>query len=225
MAVYTIGKLIKETRERLHISQEELCGVVIAVSTLSKIENGKAAPSKKVREYLCQKLGLSNQLMAGEVTEVEMKRAEIECEVYNRLARQQYDYASLLEQYDGYREDYSILDKQFYLFGKAILYHNETNAHDLSESKFIAALNLTLPSFSIGMSLCNHYFSTLELLLINNIAICHYSSNKEEAMHMMRELKDYFETKGMDISEKAKHYPAILYNLQNWEGYAVYRLH
>jgi transcriptional regulator with XRE-family HTH domain len=103
MAVYTIGKLIKETRERLHISQEELCGVVIAVSTLSKIENGKAAPSKKVREYL----------------------------------------------------------------------------------------NLTLPSFSTGMSLCNHYFSTLELLLINNIAICHYSSNKEEAMHMMRELFVY----------------------------------
>jgi len=42
-------KLIKETRERLHISQEELCGVVIAVSTLSRIENGKGSIQESPR--------------------------------------------------------------------------------------------------------------------------------------------------------------------------------
>ena len=114
MAVCTIGKLIKETRERLHISQEELCGVVIAVSTLSRIENGKAAPSKKVREYLCQKLGLSNQLMAGEVTEVEMKRAVLEAYALFRVLNNEKAISDSIDMVNkDLGRDYSISKENF----------------------------------------------------------------------------------------------------------------
>ena len=64
MPLYSVGKVIKEARERLRCldkkkySQENLCDGICSVPTLSKIECGLQNPSKKVMEALLQRLGL-----------------------------------------------------------------------------------------------------------------------------------------------------------------------
>lgn len=52
------GSLIKYHRERLGITQKELCSGICVVSHLSKIENNKADPSPEIVEELFQKLGM-----------------------------------------------------------------------------------------------------------------------------------------------------------------------
>ena len=52
------GLLIRQARLRLNWSQEGLCRGICAPSYLSKIEQGKAAPSPEVTELLLRRLGL-----------------------------------------------------------------------------------------------------------------------------------------------------------------------
>ena len=52
------GLLIRQARLRLNWSQEGLCRGICAPSYLSKIEQGKAAPSPEVMELLFRRLGL-----------------------------------------------------------------------------------------------------------------------------------------------------------------------
>ena len=53
-----VGTLIRRERLRQNLSQEGLCRGVCAVSYLSKIEQGKAAPSPEVTELLLHRLGV-----------------------------------------------------------------------------------------------------------------------------------------------------------------------
>ena len=53
------GLLIRQARLRLNWSQEGLCRGICAPSYLSKIEQGKAAPSPEVTELLLRRLGLA----------------------------------------------------------------------------------------------------------------------------------------------------------------------
>ena len=52
------GLLIRQARLKLNWSQEGLCRGICAPSYLSKIEQGKAAPSPEVTELLLRRLGL-----------------------------------------------------------------------------------------------------------------------------------------------------------------------
>lgn len=45
METYNIGKIIRETRTRRNISQEELSDGICSPVTLSRIENGMQKPS------------------------------------------------------------------------------------------------------------------------------------------------------------------------------------
>lgn len=54
-----IGGLIKYHRERLDISQKELCYGICVVSHLSKIENNKVEPSDEIIDELFQRLGVN----------------------------------------------------------------------------------------------------------------------------------------------------------------------
>ena len=52
------GSLIKYHRERLGMTQRELCSGICVVSHLSKIENNKVDPSPEIVGELFQKLGM-----------------------------------------------------------------------------------------------------------------------------------------------------------------------
>ena len=56
MSIYKIGYIIKQRREELHYTQEELAEGICSVTTLSRIENGERLPSKDNFEMLFQRL-------------------------------------------------------------------------------------------------------------------------------------------------------------------------
>ena len=61
MSYYPLGHIIKNRREELQLSQEDLADGICAVATLSRIENGERMPSKNHYEMLMQRLGYAEE--------------------------------------------------------------------------------------------------------------------------------------------------------------------
>lgn len=59
MAVFQLGTVIKNRREELGITQEDLADGICSVPTLSRIENGERMPTKDHFEMFMQRLGYS----------------------------------------------------------------------------------------------------------------------------------------------------------------------
>lgn len=55
-----IGEAIRQRRLALGLTQEELCEGLCEPATLSRIENGRQAPSRSRANALLQRLGLPN---------------------------------------------------------------------------------------------------------------------------------------------------------------------
>ena len=54
MPIYPYGALIRQRREELGYTQEELADGICSVPTLSRIENGERLPTKEHSEMLLQ---------------------------------------------------------------------------------------------------------------------------------------------------------------------------
>ena len=57
MPIYPYGALIRQRREELGYTQEELADGICSVPTLSRIENGERLPTKEHSEMLFSRLG------------------------------------------------------------------------------------------------------------------------------------------------------------------------
>lgn len=215
-----IGLLIKEARERQGITQEELCGLAITPSTLSRIENGRVLPSRKNREYLCQKLGILESMIQYEPSKNDEEKMIIEKEIKKSVAIGTYNYSDLLIRYAEIMSEDSPLEKQFYKYASALKFSKETGDRRKSKEMLLEALSLTFPNFSFDIDLHKHYFSSLEITLMNCIALRIYDDDKNSALYIMRQLKDYCEMHLNPIAEIMNNYPTILFNVQNWEGFA-----
>ena len=73
-----IGKLIKEYRMRLGISQEDLCGDTCAVSTLSRLETGKHLPGRKQIEAFFSYMGTKPPINIIPMTEDDFRLYNLE---------------------------------------------------------------------------------------------------------------------------------------------------
>ena len=146
MDVYIIGKLIKEFRTRRKISQEELSFGLCAVSTLSKIENGKQIPNKKLAESLLNRLGFSVPFGDYQMSQIELKRWNIEYKINQMISKNDFDYAELLDEYKGLGE-MDFLENQQFLFFSAVreLYTGDKNC---AKNQFEDALKITVSDFS-----------------------------------------------------------------------------
>ena len=55
MVYYRLGDVIRELRDRLHMTQEELAAGICSVSSIAKIEKGSQMPSGRVAEALLRR--------------------------------------------------------------------------------------------------------------------------------------------------------------------------
>ena len=67
MSIYLFGPLIKQRREELGYTQEDLADGICSVPTLSRIENGERIPTKQHSEMLLQRLGYSDSFQAKQL--------------------------------------------------------------------------------------------------------------------------------------------------------------
>lgn len=56
---YDFGKVYKDIRESKGLTQEEVCGIVLSRTSLSKFESGKATPKYENMEFLLRQINMS----------------------------------------------------------------------------------------------------------------------------------------------------------------------
>lgn len=219
MAKYCIGALIYENRTRLKITQEELCDGICTPTTLSKIENGVQLPRRKTFEALVQRLGISEQCCFFPVSDNEMKRSNLEFRITRELSTGNFDILDLLEQYKECGEKMGTMEEQFYFQSMAMITLGRGGIYQEARHLLMKSIYLTIPHFSIPMPERYKLLTFDEIRIMNSIAIVEYQiGNTEKAITLMFYLKDYMNRNNIDLEEKAKLYPMILYNLSNWMG-------
>ena len=219
MEAYLIGSILKEYRTRFKISQEELCFDLCAVSTLSRIENGSQIPGRKLIESLFSRLGMNPPASSIPMTKTDFKRENLEYEIIDKLANNDFNIFQLLEEYKSCGNELDLLEEQFFRFFKS--YAEDKINHEANHAlkEFIEALHLTLKDYKIGLLPKAKLLTKTELIILNNIArMLYFTNQKEHAINLMEFLRSYFENGIVSEEEKAKNYPVILFNLENWYG-------
>lgn len=220
MDLYIIGKMIKEFRERQRISQEDLCDGLCAVSTLSRIETGKQLPNRKLTEALLGKLGIAVAPSDITMTQVEIRRWNIELAVTERILAEDKDFSDMLEEYEQLGNMDILEEQQLRFFRMMLGFMNGTKPSQLLEES-IVALRLTFPDFEYKHIPGNRLFTKTEMLLMNNIAVdAHNIGDCDYAINLLEYLLTYYKTKEVDSESVAKNLPPILFNLANWNGLA-----
>lgn len=219
MNTYLIGSIVKEYRIRLNISQEELCNNLCAVSTLSRIESCNQIPRRKLIEALFSRMGINPPTSGIPMSSADFKRENLEFTIYGLVSRGCFNIKSLLDEYKDCSDCMDVLEKQFYCFYRA-LYDDAMN-HDSRNALtcYIDALRLTAKDYRIERLPEGRLFTRIEVLILISISrTLYFLDKKDNAIAVMEFLRSYFERGIVSEEEKAKNYPVILFNLENWYG-------
>lgn len=219
MENYIIGSIIKEYRIRLEISQEDLAFGLCAVSTLSRIENGSQIPGRKLTEALFSKMGMNPPASAIPMNRSDFKRENLEYEIIDKTADGSFNIFEQLEAYKNCSASMDIFEQQFYSFFKSMAEDALNHNCEKSLQEFEAELKLTLPDYRNGEIPKVKLLTKTEIFILSNIARnLYFSGKKESATELMEFLYAYFEKGIVSEEEKAKTFPVILLNLENWYG-------
>lgn len=216
MENYIIGSILKEYRTRLNISQEDLCLDLCAVSTLSRIECGERVPGRKLLEALFSRMGVSRSVS---ITKTEFQRENLEFKINDMAALGNFEIFDLLEEYKNCSKQMVALEQQFYLFFKTMAEDFFKHNSEKALKNYEEALKISVKDYALGKIPNARLLTKTELLILNNISRTQYFfGQKDEAIELMEFLRSYFEKGIMSEEEKAKNYPVILFNLENWYG-------
>lgn len=171
MNVYFLGECIKKQREKLGLTQEQVCDGICEQVTLSRLENGRQTPSRTRVNAILQRLGLPEDryymLLTKNELEIEaLKKEIIAC---NALDRAEEGLAKV-EQLEKLVDAEEPLEKQFILRSKALL--GQLAGRCTKEEKLdllLQAIGLTIPDFDLE-KIGTHLYTVDEMKIINQIA-------------------------------------------------------
>lgn len=217
-----IGQIIKQKREELGLSQEELCEGICSPPTLSRIETGKQAPSCNHMNALLQRLGLPENRYYVMMTQQEMEIEKLVHEITSSEFR--YNFATetekerfrqqglaALQKLEPLAQENDTITKQFILCTKALLgkvsgLYTWADQRDL----FLDALRLTVPKFD-EEDISNQVYSYDEIKLITQIATNYgLDGQHKKAIDLLGQLLKY--TKRTNNMRLKKRIPLIAYN-------------
>ncbi len=219
-----IGTCIKNRREALGMSQEELCEGYCSVSTISRIENNSQIPSRSLAKGLLGRLGLSDDLLAIMVDQKSTTTRVLVREIRNDLIR--YHRAQGEERVwvqEQIKEKLLELEKivkpkdrsaqQFLLARKALLGgHEGTYDCNSKLAMQLSAIRITHPRFDPEDFQHSHY-SIDETRLIGQIASTYAEmGQRRRAIDMYRQLLRYVEKNDKELSGYANHFCFISHN-------------
>lgn len=219
-----IGTCIKNRREALGMSQEELCEGYCSVSTISRIENNSQIPSRSLAKGLLGRLGLSDDLLAIMVDQKSTTTRILVKEISNDLIRyhraQGEAHTRIQEQI---KEKLLELEKivkskdrsaqQFLLAQKALLGGPEGNYDSSSKLAMqLKAIQMTHPKFDPEDFQHSHY-SMDETRLISQIADTYAEmGQRRRAIDMYRQLLRYVEKNDKVLNGYANHFCLLSHN-------------
>ena len=217
MSYYPLGYIIKNRREELQLSQEDLAEGICSVSTLSRIENGARMPSKNHYEMLMQRLGYSalsldyftdTQAVIIHELKFKIRHAYIEKE-FGQCRR-------LLEKLTSLTGERSTIDTQFISLYDTLLNQKSMPVEEKLE-RLEAALRLTCPQY--GENFAPKVLSYEEICILNNIAQSYKALlQRPRTIELLYVIKNYYDRQVCSAEEALRTQPMILYNLSSSLG-------
>lgn len=153
------------------------------------------------------------------ITKTEFQRENLEFKINDMVAHDDFEIFDLLEEYKNCSENMAELERQFYLFFKTMAEDYFNHNCEKALKNYEEALKISVKDYALGKIPNARLLTKTELLILNNISRTQYFfGQKDEAIKLMEFLRSYFEKGIMSEEEKAKNYPVILFNLENWYG-------
>lgn len=190
-----IGAILRQRRQELKVTQEDLCRGICESSTLSRVESGKQSLSKLKLDVLLQRLGLSGDRYYAFLSreEKEVTRLCMEIAACNR--HNDYEIGlQKLEKLQSYPQIQEATIQQFILTSKTVLGKKTEGKKQVSYTEheqldlLMKAISLTQPQFSIE-SLEQRLYGIEEIRVIDRIAqVYSRMGNTEQALEIYPKL-------------------------------------
>lgn len=219
MAVYNIGKFIKEKRERLGINQDELCEGICSPATISRIEAGGRIPKSKVIVPLLQRLGLSDFIVDSMSTKEELEGMELITKMRSSYVNGNMEAAkTAFAEVKPHYEDLPINGRQFCRLFETIL---KVDSGELDYSQALPIyediMRMTVPGYSIDR--LPRLMSFEEINVLNNIAIAYgKTGGMDTAIAIYYAIKQFYDRHSTNIDNVLRTLPMIYYNLSKYLG-------
>lgn len=212
MSVFSLGSVIKNRRESLGITQEDLADGICAVPTLSRIENGERMPTKNNYELLFQRLGFSAIPETFFTDKQTFQLHELKYSIRHTVMGLDYDRArALLAEFIANCPEPSTVDSQFIRLHKTMLSKEPIPLPDKLRT-YEETLRMTCPKYQRGV--CPKVMAYDEIILLNNISICYgQMGDYSTAIQILTGIKDYYDSHIVQEEEAMRTQPMILYNL------------
>lgn len=201
MVYYRLGDVIRELRDRLHMTQEELAAGICSVSSIAKIEKGSQMPSGRVAEALLRRLKDSGCFFTGFAQTEEL----IELRNWGRV----------LERAKEDRKKGSLFEDQFYAYVLVIDHMKDGTDHAVLLLELMKILVMSMPLEELyDESAARRTYTYLELYILNSIAVQFYHMESFEPANRILERVYTYLKKWHSDGEIGKYLlPAVCNNL------------
>lgn len=179
MVYYRLGDVIRELRDRLHMTQEELAAGICSVSSIAKIEKGSQMPSGHVAEALLRRLKDSGCFFTGFAQPQEL------------LAIKSWEH--MLEQAKGGKRRGSLFEDQLYAYVRVTDRMKTGTDHAVLLFELMEILVMSMPLDELyDESARRRTYTYLELYILNSIAVQFYHMGSlEPANRILERVYDY----------------------------------
>ena len=212
MSIFQLGSIIRNRREELGYSQEDLADGICSVPTLSRIENGERMPTKNHYEMLMQRLGYSALSLVFFTDKTDFLVHELKFKIRHAYIEKDFGRCrKLLEELVAAPNEKTSVDEQF-----ICLYDTLLNQKSMPVSEKLQrlenALRLTCRKYCDGF--VPSVLSYEEIILLNNIGICYDAlGQRERTIELLYTIVHYYEQQVVSSEEALRTQPLILYNL------------
>ena len=205
MGFYQVGEVIRKTREGLGLTQEQLCEGICSVETISRIENGKRAPSRTNFQALMERMGKSGEKYIPFVRTSDMKVIVKAMDINISLARHRYNETEkLLEELRPELDLRNNVNRQFVEKTQALIdYCLKRITSQEKRERLTQSLLYTVPNYKDRILPIGIY-SRHELMIFCNIASSYADEGDlDTAIEMLRQIQHYFDTVHVTKDERA----------------------
>ena len=181
MVYYRLGDVIRELRDRLHMTQEELAAGICSVSSIAKIEKGSQMPSGHVGEALLRRLKDSGCFFTGFAQAKELAAIK--------------SWEDMLEQAKDGRRRGSLFEDQLYAYVRVTDRMKTDTDHSLILFELMEILVMSMPLDELyDESARRRTYTYLELYLLNSIAVqFYYMGSLEPANRILERVYEYLQ--------------------------------
>lgn len=224
MAQYPLGIIIRQRRDMLGLSQQQLCQGICDRSTLSRIERGDQVPSYYTLHALLQRLGMQEKDIRFFLSQPDFETAQLQKEIVALNTRKQWLQAQQkIRQLQALPTAADPLTRQFILRAKALAgYEQDGKAvpypYEEQRQMLLEALQISCPGID-PEHLQGHLLGEEEGKLLNQIAITYSESGeRRRAIEIYRQLMDYIQTHQVGTDTGAVLLPLVAYNYSRLLG-------